>query len=417
MLASSAIVFCVGCSASFRGSAKGSVDAQGARGDAEGGAVVDLNAEGEVQPLAVGEIRYDGGERLDYGGEIHFEYDKAYLRDDEETSKVLQSFEKFLEEHPEVNLRVEGHTDSRGSDDYNQRLSDRRAASVRKWLLAQGVAEERLESVGKGESAPRVQEPEECDDKKPEDTTPCEEAWQANRRVEFHVTKGAETIEVAEAESPDATPTAEPAAAPPKKAASEEKCPLLVGVRGEALGPNALVGAAVLIEPLCWLELSLGLSYRHTLEDAEGEAANLAPPPILVEGSAGARWINVPLRGRAWIGQTHAFLVDLGVAWSHLKISGSTGNPPLGDFEYEQTGTAFFGSGGIGYGYRQPVGFRLGILVGVVGFSGSKDDPDISAPGWDGVTAATLGDVMDQETDDVWDAGPYGELSIGWTFR
>jgi OOP family OmpA-OmpF porin len=53
-----------------------------------------------------------------------------------------------------VQVTIEGHTDSIGSEGYNQRLSERRAAAVQQYLEAQGIAPERLETVGKGESEP-----------------------------------------------------------------------------------------------------------------------------------------------------------------------------------------------------------------------------------------------------------------------
>lgn len=55
---------------------------------------------------------------------------------------------------PAVDITVEGYTDSRGSEAYNQALSERRAEEVARYLAAQGVSAERLEAVGMGESDP-----------------------------------------------------------------------------------------------------------------------------------------------------------------------------------------------------------------------------------------------------------------------
>lgn len=60
----------------------------------------------------------------------------------------------FLNKYPERTVMIEGHTDSIGSDENNQRLSQRRAESVRNFLLAQGVNSQRIRSLGKGESTP-----------------------------------------------------------------------------------------------------------------------------------------------------------------------------------------------------------------------------------------------------------------------
>jgi len=73
-----------------------------------------------------------------------------------------------------VRIRIEGHTDSRGGEDYNLRLSQDRAASVRAYLIDRGVAPKRLHSVGFGETRPL-------------DPREIEEAWSQNRRVDFWI--------------------------------------------------------------------------------------------------------------------------------------------------------------------------------------------------------------------------------------
>jgi outer membrane protein OmpA-like peptidoglycan-associated protein len=66
----------------------------------------------------------------------------------------LNSVVKLLNDHPDVKVRVEGHTDNVGKDDYNMKLSDARAASVRKYLIGKGINEDRITSQGFGESTP-----------------------------------------------------------------------------------------------------------------------------------------------------------------------------------------------------------------------------------------------------------------------
>jgi peptidoglycan-associated lipoprotein len=73
---------------------------------------------------------------------------------------------------------VQGHTDERGSDAYNLDLSDRRAASVRRYLTEHGVTADRLQSHGYGETQPI-------------DPSHGEKAWSKNRRVEFLILKRA----------------------------------------------------------------------------------------------------------------------------------------------------------------------------------------------------------------------------------
>ncbi|WED21496.1 OmpA family protein [Vibrio sp. JC009] len=67
---------------------------------------------------------------------------------------TLNGVAKILVEYPETQLVIKGHTDSTGSDSYNQTLSLKRAESVRSYLIGQNVAVNRLTSVGMGESSP-----------------------------------------------------------------------------------------------------------------------------------------------------------------------------------------------------------------------------------------------------------------------
>ncbi|MBM4227923.1 MAG: OmpA family protein [Gammaproteobacteria bacterium] len=61
---------------------------------------------------------------------------------------------RIMNEHPGIRINVEGHTDSMGSDAYNQKLSDQRSASVVSYLLSKGVAADRMRARGFGESRP-----------------------------------------------------------------------------------------------------------------------------------------------------------------------------------------------------------------------------------------------------------------------
>ena len=89
----------------------------------------------------------------------------------------------MLQSHPEIKLvEVQGHTDSRGSDESNQALSDRRAKSVRRFLEKKGIAPERLRSRGYGESEPI-------------ETNETRSGRAANRRVEFNIVGGSDTVQ------------------------------------------------------------------------------------------------------------------------------------------------------------------------------------------------------------------------------
>ena len=77
-------------------------------------------------------------------------------------SPVLDEAANLLNQCPDIRVSVEGHTDSRGSDAYNQGLSERRAIAVHDYLVGQGVDGGRLDTVGMGESDPVA--PNENDD-------------------------------------------------------------------------------------------------------------------------------------------------------------------------------------------------------------------------------------------------------------
>jgi len=83
---------------------------------------------------------------------VNFDYDKSNIK--AEFAPVLDEAAQTLKDNPEINVRIEGHTDSIGSDSYNQRLSERRAQAVKAYLVSRGVAASRLTTEGKGESEP-----------------------------------------------------------------------------------------------------------------------------------------------------------------------------------------------------------------------------------------------------------------------
>jgi OOP family OmpA-OmpF porin len=103
---------------------------------------------------------------------VNFDFDKSTIRSDGKS--VLDEAVRSLKEESGVNVGVEGHTDSVGSDAYNQRLSERRANAVASYLAAGGVVRRRLSTVGFGES-------------KPVASNETEDGRAQNRRVEFRI--------------------------------------------------------------------------------------------------------------------------------------------------------------------------------------------------------------------------------------
>ena len=90
------------------------------------------------------------------------------------TNKELDKQAKFLKENPNVNITIVGHTDSRGSDEYNLKLSEGRAVSVMRALIDRGIAPERLKAEGRGETQPVA-------------SNETEEGRAENRRIEIEV--------------------------------------------------------------------------------------------------------------------------------------------------------------------------------------------------------------------------------------
>lgn len=135
----------------------------------------------EDRPILIGPIRVaEGGldlyDRLERDGRaatqgILFGYNSARIRP--ESTPTLEEIARILDEHPDMRLGIEGHTDSDGDTDYNQTLSEERAAAVRSYLVDQhGVSGSRLVTSGFGES-------------KPVASNDSPEGKQQNRRVEL----------------------------------------------------------------------------------------------------------------------------------------------------------------------------------------------------------------------------------------
>ena len=114
----------------------------------------------------------DTGRAILYG--IYFDHDSSDIRQDSE--ETLNRVFAAVKARPNLKLVVEGHTDSNGSDEYNLKLSDRRARSVVAWLVLRGIESGRLQAAGFGESRPVA------DNGKPDGRA-------LNRRVEMAVVK------------------------------------------------------------------------------------------------------------------------------------------------------------------------------------------------------------------------------------
>jgi len=111
------------------------------------------------------------GSEIEILDEIRFDFNSARIQ--EQSFGLLETIARTIELNPELTeIAIGGHTDERGSDAYNDKLSDARAHAVRDHLIGLGVAAERLTAEGYGERVPKVR-------------GHGEKAWKANRRVEF----------------------------------------------------------------------------------------------------------------------------------------------------------------------------------------------------------------------------------------
>lgn len=115
-------------------------------------------------------------ENQDVFEDIYFDFDEYDIRDD--AKSVLDRIASWLLKHDYAKILIEGHCDIRGTNEYNLALGDRRAKSTRDYLVALGVASNRIEMLSYGE------EKQLCTD----DTEDC---WTKNRRAHFVVLKEA----------------------------------------------------------------------------------------------------------------------------------------------------------------------------------------------------------------------------------
>lgn len=101
---------------------------------------------------------------------VYFDYDRAEIKP--EFVPVVAAHAKFLNGNAQRKVRLEGHSDERGSREYNIGLGERRAQAVRRALMLQGVTENQITTVSYGEERPAVQGSDES-------------AYSKNRRVEL----------------------------------------------------------------------------------------------------------------------------------------------------------------------------------------------------------------------------------------
>lgn len=110
---------------------------------------------------------------VEFSSNILFGFDKSDLS--AEATENLNKLVTVLNTYPDTNIELQGHTDSKGSESYNQNLSEKRAGTVSQYLASQGINTLRLKTVGFGETIPKYD-------------NETEEGRAQNRRVEFLIT-------------------------------------------------------------------------------------------------------------------------------------------------------------------------------------------------------------------------------------
>lgn len=110
---------------------------------------------------------------IEFSDKILFGFDASDLTAD--ATRNLGNLASILQKYPDTDIVVQGHTDSKGSVNYNQNLSEKRAMNVTNYLIRQNVASSRISTVGYGETAPKY-------------SNDTEDGRAQNRRVEFLIT-------------------------------------------------------------------------------------------------------------------------------------------------------------------------------------------------------------------------------------
>lgn len=123
---------------------------------------------------------------VNFKDKILFGYDRSDLSSSAQHS--MDNLTNVLKEYPDTNIEIQGHTDSKGSENYNMGLSQRRAASVANYLRGNGIDELRIKPIGYGETTPVAD-------------NSTDDGRAQNRRVTFLITANQKMVEEARGET------------------------------------------------------------------------------------------------------------------------------------------------------------------------------------------------------------------------
>ena len=151
------------------------------------GRKMDKQAEEMKKVLGDAEVRREGeGIVILFKEKVLFGFDRSDLTGSAQTN--LDKLVNVLQKYPDTDIQIIGHTDNKGTDEYNQGLSERRASSVASYLRTKGISSSRLTTKGMGESDPIA-------------TNDTEDGRSQNRRVEFVITANEKMKEEAKREA------------------------------------------------------------------------------------------------------------------------------------------------------------------------------------------------------------------------
>jgi len=104
---------------------------------------------------------------------VYFDFDKSNIRSDQRSTMNRNA--QLLDQYKTIRIQIEGHCDERGTNEYNLALGERRAESVKQYLVDYGISSSRITTISYGEE-------------RPVDSRHNESAWAKNRRSEFVIT-------------------------------------------------------------------------------------------------------------------------------------------------------------------------------------------------------------------------------------
>jgi outer membrane protein OmpA-like peptidoglycan-associated protein len=151
------------------------------------GKKMDKQAEEIKKEIPEAEVKRVGeGIEVTFNQKILFDFNSSVLGDPARNN--LSDLVTILQKYPDTNIEIQGHTDGRGTDEYNQALSEKRAGVVKDFLVQKGIAANRVKAVGMGEKVPIA-------------SNETVEGMAQNRRVEFLIAANEKMKEEAKKEA------------------------------------------------------------------------------------------------------------------------------------------------------------------------------------------------------------------------